>query len=90
MKLVIFGATGTIGCHLVDRALSQGHRVTAFARSPEKLGRTHESLRVAKGDVLDSVSVKTAIRGQDGALCSLGMPIMNFRKAMSETARWTG
>ncbi len=80
MKLIIFGATGTIGCHLVDQALSQGNRVTAYARSPEKFGRTHENLRVAKGDVLDPASVKSAIQGQDGALCSLGMPIMNKEK----------
>ena len=77
MKLVIFGVTGTIGRQLVDQAHSQGHRVTAFARSPEKFGRTNENLRVAQGDVLDPASVKSAVQGQDGALCALGMPMVN-------------
>ena len=34
MKLIIFGATGTTGRHVVERALSQNHQVTAFARKP--------------------------------------------------------
>ncbi len=28
MKLIIFGATGALGRHVVDQALAQGHRVT--------------------------------------------------------------
>lgn len=40
MKLVVFGATGKIGHHLIDQVLSQGHQVTAFTRSPEKLGQS--------------------------------------------------
>ena len=40
LKLVVFGATGKIGHHLIDQALSQGHQVTAFTRSPVKLGQS--------------------------------------------------
>ncbi|MBL4907635.1 MAG: SDR family oxidoreductase [Sneathiella sp.] len=77
MKLVIFGATGKIGRNLIDQALSQGHQVTAFTRTPDKLTEIHENLRVKQGDVLDSASVRDAVRGQDGVLCALGMPLMN-------------
>ena len=44
MKLIIFGATGTVGRHLVDQALSQNHRVTAFARKPSVLKLDHPNL----------------------------------------------
>lgn len=37
MKLLIFGATGTIGRPVVEQALEQGHIVTAFAHIPAKL-----------------------------------------------------
>lgn len=77
MKLIIFGATGKIGRHLVEQALEQGHDVTAFVRTPEKLGGPRENLHVVKGDVLDPVSVRNAIEGQDGVVCALGMPLMN-------------
>jgi uncharacterized protein YbjT (DUF2867 family) len=38
MRLLILGATGGIGRALVDQAARGGHGVTAFVRSPEKLG----------------------------------------------------
>ena len=73
MKLIIFGSTGCTGRQVVKQALEQGHDVTAFARSPEKLGQKHERLQVIKGDVLDYASVERAIQGQDVVLCSLGL-----------------
>jgi putative NADH-flavin reductase len=74
MKLIIFGSTGSTGRQVVTQALEQGHDVTAFARSPEKLDQKHEKLQVIKGDVLDLDSVERAIHGQDVVLCTLGMP----------------
>jgi uncharacterized protein YbjT (DUF2867 family) len=38
MQLFIIGATGGTGRALVEQASRRGHRVTAFVRSPEKLG----------------------------------------------------
>ncbi|MBE9241223.1 NAD(P)-dependent oxidoreductase [Synechocystis salina] len=72
MKLVIFGATGTVGRQAVQQALEQGHTVTAFARNLTKLDIQHPQLRLAQGDVMDSVAVETAIQGQDAVLCVLG------------------
>ena len=37
MRLMILGATGGIGRLLVSGALEEGHEVTAFVRSPEKV-----------------------------------------------------
>ena len=72
MKLIIFGATGTLGRHLVEQALSQGHQVTAFARKPEALAVAHRNLSGYAGDVLDSHAVVDAIAGHDVALIALG------------------
>ncbi len=74
MKLIIFGSTGATGRQIVAQALEQGHDVTAFARSPEKLDQKHEKLQVIKGNVLDFASVERAIQGQDVVLCALGAP----------------
>jgi putative NADH-flavin reductase len=74
MKLIVFGSTGPTGRQVVTQALEQGHDVSAFARSPEKLDQEHEKLQVIKGDVLDLDSVERAIQGQDVVLCTLGMP----------------
>ena len=77
MKLIIFGSTGCTGRQVVTQALEQGHDVTAFARSPEKLDQKHEKLQVIKGNVLDFASVERAIQGQDVVLCTLGLPPMD-------------
>ena len=72
MKLIIFGATGTIGRHLVDQALSQGHQVTAFARKPLALKLDHQDLTGQAGDVLDRAAVADALEGHDAVLIALG------------------
>lgn len=70
MKLVIFGATGTVGRHLVEQAVAAGHTVTAFTRS----GRLEPSknLVVVRGDVLKPSDVDSAVEGQDGVVVALG------------------
>lgn len=75
MKLLVFGATGKIGQHLMDQALKLGHDVTAFVRNPKKLRQSHKNLRTIQGDVLDPSSVTDALEGHDAVLCALGTPI---------------
>lgn len=73
MKLIIFGASGSIGRQLVLQSLSQGHEVTAFVRNTSKLADiNHPNLRVTEGDVFNNASVTAAISGQEIVLCSLG------------------
>lgn len=72
MKVVVFGASGGTGRHIVDQALEAGYEVTAFVRSPEKLGIEHGNLTVFQGDVMDAESVDRAIAGQDAVLSALG------------------
>ena len=72
MKLLAFGATGSVGRELVEQALEQGHSVTAFVRDPAKLGIAHPELQIFQGDALDPASVEAAVRGQQAVLCALG------------------
>ena len=50
MRLLILGATGKTGTQLVDLALARDHEVTAFVRSPGKVTRRHQRLKVLQGD----------------------------------------
>lgn len=85
LNLLIFGATGGTGQHLVAQALDQGHRVTIFARTPSKLDIQHSRLRVALGDVLTYAAVLAAMPGHDAVLCALGTP-----SSQKDTLRSTG
>lgn len=73
MKLLVFGATGRTGRHLVQQSLDQGHSVTAFVRELSKLGLQHERLRIVHGDVLNPDSVENAMKGHDVVFCALGL-----------------
>jgi putative NADH-flavin reductase len=73
LKLLVFGATGPTGRHLVSQALEQGHEVTAFARQPEAIA-PRERLRVLQGDTTrDAAAVAAAIRGKDAIVSALGV-----------------
>jgi uncharacterized protein YbjT (DUF2867 family) len=72
LRVLVIGATGGTGRQLVQRALDQGHQVTAFVRNPSKLALEHANLRIVKGNVLDYASVESAMRGQSAVLCALG------------------
>ena len=34
LDIVVYGATGEVGSHVVQEALDRGHRVTAVSRNP--------------------------------------------------------
>ena len=73
MKLAIFGATGSVGIHLVNQALEASHEVTVFVRDPARLGVEHPKLRIVQGDVLhDHKKIREAVTGQDAVLVTLG------------------
>jgi putative NADH-flavin reductase len=72
MNIVIFGASGKTGHHLVRQALEQGHTVTAFVRDPGKLMNKDDRLKIIQGNVKDSQKVAQAIKGQDAVLSALG------------------
>jgi putative NADH-flavin reductase len=73
MKLIIFGATGSVGTPLLQQALEQGYTVTAFTRNPQKLSAiSHEKLSIIQGDILNLRDVNTAVSGQDAVLCVIG------------------
>ncbi len=52
MKILVTGASGFVGGHLIERLLKDGHEVFALVRNPKKLTLPpHENLHVIKGDL---------------------------------------
>ncbi|WP_063130397.1 NAD(P)-dependent oxidoreductase [Nocardia fusca] len=72
MRIAVFGATGTVGRHIVEQALARGYEVTALTRDAGRITRTHERLHIVEGDVLDPGAVERAVQGQDAVLVALG------------------
>ena len=68
MKVIVFGATGSVGKLAVAQMLEQGHQVSAFARNPEKLGLENDNLTLLSGDAGDQRAVTDAVAGHDAVV----------------------
>jgi putative NADH-flavin reductase len=72
MNLFVIGATGRTGKEIVQQALSKGHHVTAFVRSPESITSMNERLTLIKGDTVDENQLADAMQNHDAVLSVLG------------------
>lgn len=66
--MLVTGATGYIGSHLVPRLLDAGHRVRVLSRRPERLTDSwRERVEVCRGDATDDDALSAALAGVDVA-----------------------
>jgi nucleoside-diphosphate-sugar epimerase len=74
--LLVLGATGKTGQHIVRQALERGCRVTAFVRDPARLGLTHPQLATVTGDLADGAAIDRAVAIRpDAVVSALGITI---------------
>lgn len=73
-RILVLGATGGTGQHVVTQALQQGHSVSVLVRHPERLRIESDRLRVLVGSVTDdSHALDAAARDQDVVISALGV-----------------
>ena len=72
MRLVIFGATGGTGRRLLERAIAEGHEVTAFVRNPSRMTARHQRLKIVAGDAFDPERVREAVAANEAVISVLG------------------
>lgn len=85
MKVIVFGATGRTGRHIVRDALLRGHNVTAFTRSAASL--SDANVRVAEGDVMNAASVAQAVADHDAAIVALGANSLRDQTTLASGTR---
>jgi uncharacterized protein YbjT (DUF2867 family) len=87
--ILVTGATGYVGGHLLRRLEKQGYRVRGLARRPEALRqKAGSSTEVVAGDVLDRSSLDIALRGVDTAYYLVhSMGSSSFEEADRQAAR---
>lgn len=71
MNILILGATGRVGSHILTHALQDGHSVTALVRSPDKVLIKNKNLTVIAGDVLNEEDIIQAMHGIDVVISAL-------------------
>jgi putative NADH-flavin reductase len=71
LNILVYGATGKVGTHVVTEALQRGHIVSAVSRDPSRISQRHENLSAVQGDLLDSESIVNLSAGQDVIIVSV-------------------
>ncbi|MGG0788606.1 MULTISPECIES: NAD(P)-dependent oxidoreductase [Bacillaceae] len=71
MNILILGATGRVGGHLVTYGLQDRHHVTVLARTPEKIGMNDANLTIIQGNVLIKDDIGRAMHGIDVVISAL-------------------
>jgi uncharacterized protein YbjT (DUF2867 family) len=71
VKVLLLGATGGVGSHLLRAGLSAGHDVTVLVRDEGALD-VRDGARVLVGDATSADDVRAAVAGQDAVLNAVG------------------
>ena len=83
MKVLVTGATGTVGGELVKALLQRGAHVRALTRKQHKPGTFPGAVEIALGDLSDPVSVAEALRGVDKLFLLIGNVPDEFTQALT-------
>ena len=75
-KIVLLGATGSLGKHLLHQAVKAGHEVTVLVRTPAKLpSELRGSITVIQADLatIALTELTAAFSGQDAVINTAGL-----------------
>lgn len=97
MKIVILGAGGKTGQHVMRQALAGGHTVTAFIRDNDDVGLQEARLSIIRGDARNEADLSTALMSQDAVISTIGSTkasdkelMTRFMEALVVAARASG
>lgn len=88
MKIIIYGATGTLGRRILDEVIRREHEVTVVLRDPSRAKEltADERLKTVTGDILLPDSVAQLSEGYDVVISAFG-PEFGSEDELSEAAR---
>lgn len=88
MRVLILGATGTVGREVLAQALALGYGVRTLVRDPAKIAVRHRNLEVMAGDALNAGDVDRAVEGQEAVVYCLGERVLGKETTLfSDTTR---
>jgi uncharacterized protein YbjT (DUF2867 family) len=83
MKVLVTGATGTVGSEVVKALLQRGAGVRALTRKQPKPGTFPGAVEIAIGDLTDPVSMSEAIKGVNKLFLLIGNVPDEFTQALT-------
>ena len=74
MKILLLGATGRTGAHVLDCALQKGYSVSCLVRKPERL-KQHPNLSIFEGNSNNPINLQNAMEG-----CQAIISVLNISR----------
>lgn len=71
-RILLYGANGRTGRHVLDLALQRGYEVVALVRDSRSIATSSGQLKVIQGDTTNLDDIRRAIQGCDAVLSTLG------------------
>jgi uncharacterized protein YbjT (DUF2867 family) len=71
MRILLLGATGRTGIHIIEAAQKRGHTISAIARNPARL--KEYGIDITQGTPYDHAKVEDAITGCDAVINTLNV-----------------
>ncbi|KOS60365.1 SDR family oxidoreductase [Lysinibacillus agricola] len=71
MRILVLGATGRVGSHIVSLALQDKHHITALVRNPNKIKIGHENLHIFQGNVMEKQDIENVMANVDIVISAL-------------------
>ncbi|SFB09150.1 Uncharacterized conserved protein YbjT, contains NAD(P)-binding and DUF2867 domains [Rhizobium sp. NFR07] len=72
LRILVVGATGSIGRHVVAEALARGHAVRALVRDTRKGRMLGDAIDLAIGDLTEKAGLDMAVEGADAIIFTHG------------------
>jgi uncharacterized protein YbjT (DUF2867 family) len=71
LNVLVVGATGSVGRHVVEQALKQGHRVRALVRTDARSSSLPKEVEKVVGDVTKPETLASALDGMDAVVLAV-------------------
>lgn len=72
MNILILGATGRVGSHILKFALNENHQVMVLVRDADKVQVEGRHLKIIEGNALVKSDIQKAMEGMDIVISALG------------------
>jgi len=72
MQIVVIGAAGRTGAHIVEQAAQAQHQVTALVRDTTRYQPPTAGVDVHRADVLEPASLEGLLDGADAVIVAVG------------------
>ena len=81
MKILLVGATGTLGRQIAKQAIEDGHEVRCFVRNPRKASFLQEwGCELTKGNLLITEEIRYALQGIESVIDVQSIDTGNTRR----------